>query len=108
MRGCSAGVTVKIDRAGGAVLGYGNLIRSSGREKRLVSAFIGRSWLRLFGWKIHGELPDCQKFILIAAPHTSNWDLPFMLATAWALKVRVSWFGKHTIFGLPWGWLLRK
>ena len=31
-----------------------------------------------------------------------------MLATAWALKVRVSWFGKHTIFGFPWGWLLRK
>jgi 1-acyl-sn-glycerol-3-phosphate acyltransferase len=46
--------------------------------------------------------------VLIAAPHTSNWDLPFMLATAYVMRVRVSWFGKHTIFIPPWGWLLRR
>jgi 1-acyl-sn-glycerol-3-phosphate acyltransferase len=31
-----------------------------------------------------------------------------MLATAWALEVRISWFGKHTLFVPPFGWLLRK
>jgi len=30
-----------------------------------------------------------------------------MLATAWVLQVRLSWFGKHTLFIPPWGWLLR-
>jgi 1-acyl-sn-glycerol-3-phosphate acyltransferase len=69
---------------------------------------IGSFWLRIFGWKIHGEAPIYRKFVLIAAPHTSNWDFPFMLATAYAMRVRISWFGKHTLFIPPWGWFLRK
>ncbi len=31
-----------------------------------------------------------------------------MLATAYAMHIRISWFGKHTIFRAPWGWFLRK
>ena len=69
---------------------------------------IGKFWLWLFGWKIHGETPTYRKFVLIAAPHTSNWDFPFMLATAYAMRVRISWFGKHTLFIPPWGWFMRK
>ena len=30
-----------------------------------------------------------------------------MLATAYAMRVRISWFGKHTLFIPPWGWLVR-
>lgn len=30
-----------------------------------------------------------------------------MLATAYAMRVRISWFGKHTLFAPPWGWLMR-
>ena len=74
----------------------------------LLASGLGKLWLRLFGWKIHGQDPTYQKFVLIAAPHTSNWDLPFMLATAWSMRVRISWFGKHTLFVFPWGWFLRK
>jgi 1-acyl-sn-glycerol-3-phosphate acyltransferase len=74
----------------------------------MLSASIGKLWLRVYGWKIEGELPSYRKFVFIAAPHTSNWDLPFMLATALALEVRISWFGKHTLFVPPWGWFLRK
>jgi 1-acyl-sn-glycerol-3-phosphate acyltransferase len=68
---------------------------------------IGRLWLKLFGWRIQGETVKYRKFVFIAAPHTSNWDLPFMLATAYALGVRISWFGKHTLFRPPWGWFMR-
>ena len=74
----------------------------------LLTYCIGRLWLKLFGWKIYGEAPSYSKFVFIAAPHTSNWDLPFMLATAYTLRVRISWFGKHTLFISPWGWLMRK
>lgn len=77
-----------------------------------VSPFIlhllGRFLLWLFGWKIRGESPTYRKYVLIAAPHTSNWDFPFMLATAYAMRLRVSWFGKHTLFIPPWGWFMRK
>ena len=31
-----------------------------------------------------------------------------MLATAYAMRVRISWFGKHTLFIPPWGWFMRK
>jgi 1-acyl-sn-glycerol-3-phosphate acyltransferase len=73
-----------------------------------MAFWLGWSWLWLFGWKICGEAATCRKFVLIAAPHTSGWDLPFMLATAFAMRVRISWFGKHSLFIPPWGWLLRK
>ncbi|HEY8188579.1 MAG TPA: lysophospholipid acyltransferase family protein, partial [Pyrinomonadaceae bacterium] len=72
------------------------------------SFWLGKLWLGAFGWKIQGDDQDCRKFVVIAAPHTSNWDLPFMLATAYAMRVHASWFGKHTAFKPPWGWLLRK
>jgi len=78
------------------------------RKGTLLSYRIGRLWLKLFGWKIYGEAPSHSKFVFIAAPHTSNWDLPFMLATAYTMRVRISWFGKHTLFIFPWGWLMRK
>src|SRR2546421_6105608 len=72
------------------------------RKGTLLSYYIGRLWLKLFGWKIYGEAPSYRKFVFIAAPHTSNWDLPFMLATAYAMRVRISWFGKHTLFIPLW------
>jgi len=74
----------------------------------MLSARMGKLWLRVFGWKLQGVAPSYRKFVFIAAPHTSNWDLPFMLSTACALEVRISWFGKHTLFVPPWGWLLSK
>ena len=74
----------------------------------MVARLLGRLWLRLFGWKLHA-LPAVvpRKFVFIAAPHTSGWDLPFMLATSFALGIRISWFGKHTLFGHGLGRLMR-
>jgi 1-acyl-sn-glycerol-3-phosphate acyltransferase len=74
----------------------------------LLSCWIGKLWLRLFGWKLHGEVPSYRKFVVIAAPHTSNWDLPFMLAAACAMGARVSWLGNHRMFIPLWGWFMRK
>jgi 1-acyl-sn-glycerol-3-phosphate acyltransferase len=78
------------------------------REGKSLSYWMGRLWLWLFGWKIHGETPSYRKFVFIAAPHTSNWDLPFMLATAYVMGVRISWLGNHRIFIPPWGWFMSK
>lgn len=77
-------------------------------KSSFILSLIGRLWLWAFGWKIRGETPAHRKFVFIAAPHTSNWDFPFMLATAYAMRVRISWFGKHTLFVPPWGWFMRK
>lgn len=63
--------------------------------------------LRLTGWKLTGSIPDIPQFVVIVAPHTSNWDLYFGLATKWALGFRVTFFAKHTLFRPPMGWLMR-
>ncbi|MBN8505567.1 MAG: lysophospholipid acyltransferase family protein [Burkholderiales bacterium] len=62
--------------------------------------------MRLAGWKVEGRL-EVEKCVLIAAPHTSNWDLPLTLMTAYLLDLRLHWLGKHTIFKFPFGGLMR-
>ncbi len=72
-----------------------------------VARTLGKLWLRLFGWRVEGRLPHHPCAVVIAAPHTSNWDLPFMLAVSWVLGVRPAWLGKHRLFRPPFGGLMR-
>ena len=60
------------------------------------------AFMKLAGWKVEGSLPlNGQKSVLIAAPHTSNWDLPYTLMTAFILGLNVYWMGKAEIFKPP-------
>lgn len=73
----------------------------------LLKAF-SVGYLKLTGWKIEGSLPpEANKSVLIAAPHTSNWDLPYTLMVAFALDLQVRWMGKQSIFNWPFGGLMR-
>lgn len=63
--------------------------------------------LQLFGWKLEGPRPVLERYVLIAAPHTSNWDFPLMLAFAAAFDIKVTWMAKHSLFLPPFGWLMR-
>jgi len=66
------------------------------------------AFLRLSGWKVEGALPaHASKCVLIAAPHTSNWDLPYTLMVAFALRLNPYWMGKHTLFKAPFGGVMR-
>ena len=58
----------------------------------------GRAWLATYGWTIDGEAPNVAKAVLCAAPHTTNWDLPFTLAICWALGIELAWIGKNSLF----------
>ncbi len=69
---------------------------------------ISRIILFLSGWKAEGKIPSSiKKCVVIAAPHTTNWDFPIMLMTAFVLRVNVFWMGKHTLFRFPFGWLMK-
>ena len=63
--------------------------------------------LRLFGWQMEGNPPEPDKYVLIAAPHTSNWDLIYLLAFAEYYGIRISFMAKHTLFRGPMGWGMR-
>ncbi|MEX1196257.1 MAG: lysophospholipid acyltransferase family protein [Pseudohongiellaceae bacterium] len=63
--------------------------------------------LKLIGWHSAGEPPACRKFVLIGAPHTSNWDFPIMLLVVLKLRLRLYWMGKNSLFPFPFGTLMR-
>ncbi|MEJ8821669.1 lysophospholipid acyltransferase family protein [Variovorax humicola] len=69
---------------------------------------LSRGVLRLLGWRLQGELsPLAARCVVIAAPHTSNWDFPFTLLAAFGLGMRIRWLGKASLFRPPFGWLMR-
>ncbi len=72
-----------------------------------VRRWMGRLYLRLFGWRIEGEVPSELKFVAIAAPHTSYWDFPHMIAFGFATGQYISFLMKESLFIGPLGALLR-
>ena len=69
-----------------------------------VLRLLSVGFLRANGWTLAGSLPaDQPRCVLIAAPHTSNWDLPYTLMVAFALRLNIYWMGKQQLFGGPLG-----
>jgi 1-acyl-sn-glycerol-3-phosphate acyltransferase len=68
---------------------------------------LARLSLRWSGWEAEGEKPAAAKYVLIAAPHTTNWDLCHLLSLAWFLGVKISWMGKKSLFHGPMGTVMR-
>jgi 1-acyl-sn-glycerol-3-phosphate acyltransferase len=69
-----------------------------------IVVFMGRLLLKVFGWKVEGMVPEMKKnenLVLIAAPHTSNWDGVFGFAAIIGLDAKISYFGKYTLFNQP-------
>jgi len=72
-----------------------------------AAEWLGRSVLKLMGWRIDGQLPKLDKFVAIGAHHTSNWDFVIFIALKFVLRLNARWFGKHSIFRWPFGGLMR-
>ena len=53
-------------------------------------------------------MPDIKKFILIAAPHSSNWDFVFFLLVIFKLQMPVHWIAKESMFFWPFTGLLKR
>ena len=68
---------------------------------------VGRGVLRAMGWRIEGEIPDEPKLVIVAAPHTSNWDFVVGMAAMFALDLRLSFLAKHTLFRGPFAPFMR-
>ena len=76
------------------------------RGSTILQAF-GRAGLRLWGWRIEGVMPALPKFVVIVAPHTSNWDFVLGILGKFALDLDGHWLGKHTLFRGPFGTFMR-
>lgn len=86
-------------------------MRSTIFDTPIVNAivrYVSTVFMRVTGWKVEGSLPSGDgRFVLIAAPHTSNWDLPYMLMVAFILRLNVYWMGKSSLFSPPFGSIMQ-
>lgn len=90
-------MTARVPFVGAAVPRRGNAL-----TRRLADLA-----LRLTGWRFEGALPDLPKFLIIVAPHTSNWDFMVGVMAMYALGIRGTFLGKHTLFRWPLGPFMR-
>ena len=67
---------------------------------RELLSLVARAFMRFKGYKITGENPPYDKYVLVCAPHTSNWDFIYMLCVVLSRKMDVRWMGKRQLF--PW------
>lgn len=59
-------------------------------------------------WKIKGDVPrHLNKYLIIVAPHTSNWDFIIGLFVRRICKFKSGYLGKSQLFKWPHGWLFR-
>lgn len=72
-----------------------------------ITRYIGAAWLHLSGWRLVGEFPDVPKAVVIAAPHSSNWDGLHGMAMKQVLGLDVHFLAKRQLFWWPLGSLLR-
>lgn len=72
-----------------------------------MKKILSKAVLRLFGWRVSGVAPDLDQCVVIAVPHTSNWDFIWMKLMAWSLDWDINWLGKHTLFTGPTGPIMR-
>jgi 1-acyl-sn-glycerol-3-phosphate acyltransferase len=84
-----------------------NRLLKKGVSPNTFMAWTGLIFLKMLGWCIEGEIPDIKKFVIIAAPHTSNWDFLITLAITFALRTKIYWMGKSVMFRWPFGSVCR-
>lgn len=73
-----------------------------------MRARVGRAVVAASRFRLTGTPPDAPVYVAVAAPHTSNWDFPAMIAMAWASGVTPVWLGKQEMFAGALGPLMRR
>ncbi len=73
-----------------------------GLVARLLTAVIDR-WFGYQGWTVEGTAVEPRKFVIIAAPHTSNWDFVYFVGASKRLNLNLSFMGKKSLFRWPFG-----
>lgn len=76
----------------------GHLVPKRGGKVTSVLAFL---MAKSLGWHTVGAIPNISQAIVLALPHTSNADGIYALPNLFALDVKISIMGKHTLFKVP-------
>ncbi len=74
------------------------------RKPSLLSRLLKWVIFRLYksnGWSAVGEVPQDRRFVLIAAPHTSNWDFLYYMGLVQELGIQPRFMAKASLFRWP-------
>jgi len=70
--------------------------------------FISKIYIKLAGWKIAGAIPpEIKKCVLLAVPHTSNYDFPIAIAILRIMNVKIKYLIKKEWMKFPLGWFFK-
>jgi 1-acyl-sn-glycerol-3-phosphate acyltransferase len=53
------------------------------------------------GWTAYGQVPEPRRFVIIAAPHTSNWDFVYYIGLTQELGINAQFMAKKSLFRWP-------
>ncbi|OLF36803.1 lysophospholipid acyltransferase family protein [Psychrobacter sp. Cmf 22.2] len=76
----------------------GDLVPRRGNK---VAPIIASLMLKAAGWRTVGEIPNIPQAVVLALPHTSNVDGIYAIPSLFALDLKISIMGKHTLFKVP-------
>jgi 1-acyl-sn-glycerol-3-phosphate acyltransferase len=71
------------------------------RTRNAFTRWLGRTVLRLGGWRMVGQFPDLPRAVLIGVPHSSNWDGLWGFAAKLGLGLDIRILGKDSLFRVP-------
>ncbi len=77
------------------------------RTQFRFAQWLAQRLLHWAGWRLEVRLPNEPKMIVLAAPHTSNWDGYYAILALIAMNLKLALFAKHTMFRWPLRGLLK-
>ena len=77
------------------------------RRGNVITRGVARLMMLVTGWRFEGALPNLKQFVIIVAPHTSNWDFPIGVMAMYAIGIRGTFLGKDSLFKGPFGFAFR-
>ena len=78
------------------------------QQKRSIPQILARAVLQAISWKMTLNFPPTSKYVIIGAPHTSNWDFVYFLLLKFAAGINFNWIGKESLFHWPVGIVMRR
>ena len=71
--------------------------RRGGKITPIIASYL----LKIAGWRTVGHIPDIPQAVVLALPHSSNMDGVYAIPSLFALDLKISIMGKHTLFKVP-------
>lgn len=74
-----------------------------------MKRFLAHIWFRISGWKLkmYTEVSKEKTLVMIAAPHTSNWDFIYTMCAFWLMGINLKFFIKDSYTNGFFGFLFK-